>query len=429
MTVYNNGSGGYYGWEKFDKNGSPYEEEQGRGFDYVGYIRLLETKTIMHRLKTIMHRLKTVIGNEEVVDDFYPSDFTMMNIGNVADKGFDVNGNNYKCFNQVLQWSADDYLNNNQPLIYKHLYVGWDDFPICGTCFKYQDIVFDKDKYPNFKSSYGGTFNLQLQPDPKKQLSGQIAFFRKYVENSTELSAALAIGGSAILNGYISENIHTSNIIVHYVGTSSSGKTTAAQVSASVACCPTLLSNSYFTSWNSTKNGILAKLKANRGFPVVFDELSEYQGRDISSLIYEMAEGKDKTRCEKTGNVKPITKYDCWATTIISTGETSLFDKCSSNSGLDARILELNCRFTKSAQEADEIKGQVTQYYGYTATRFAYYLLNMDKKEIIDIHSNYTKQYASKSTAKGLEARIHDCLQYRIADTASCKVFPCNFSC
>lgn len=401
MAVYNNGSDGFFGTLKYNSETKDYDEiHKGRGFDFLGVLRNIESGKIKYKLKTKLQ--EDIFATEE----FSPADLNLQGIGTLAASGFDVNQYNLKTFAEVLQQEYLQFAESGEPFLNTHSCIGWDDFDECGKCFKYQGLVVDKEKYPNFSSVYDGTLDIVLKPDFKEQLLGQVNVIKKYIIDNYAMEAALAVGASAVVNGYISDDIENMNIIVHFFGDSSTGKTTAAQLAISTACRPYLSSNSLMKSWLGTDNSIISRVKGNYGFPVVFDEISKYQGRNLSQLVYSLSDGIQKDRCTKTGETKELTKYDAWRTTIISTGETSLLDRCSQNTGLAARVIELNCKFTRSASEADVIKEAVNKYYGCIAPYLAKFMLTMDKSEILDIHDTFRQKYASQSKAKGLENRI-----------------------
>jgi len=120
------------------------------------------------------------------------------------------------------------------------------------------------------------------------------------------------------------------SFIVHLWGTTSRGKTTLAQVAASVWGCgvdpaeaPAL---SFVRRWNTTGNGLEGLAEAHADLPLCLDELGAGQHRDMAPLIYQLAGGQGKTAMSADRQLKAPR---AWRTIAISTGEMSIEGKLS----------------------------------------------------------------------------------------------------
>lgn len=120
------------------------------------------------------------------------------------------------------------------------------------------------------------------------------------------------------------------SFIVHLWGTTSRGKTTLAQVAASVWGCavdpaesPSL---SFIRRWNATANGIEGLAEAHSDLPLCLDELGAGNHKDISPLVYQLAGGQGKTAMTASRELKAPR---AWRTVAISTGEMSIESKLS----------------------------------------------------------------------------------------------------
>jgi len=115
---------------------------------------------------------------------------------------------------------------------------------------------------------------------------------------------------------------------IHYYGRSSRGKTTAAQVAASVVGCgadpasaPAL---AYVQRWNSTANGLEGLSAAHNDSLLILDEIHTCGAKDFGQVAYNIAGGKGKAVMDKDRNLKqPRT----WRTFVFSSGETSVRQK------------------------------------------------------------------------------------------------------
>ena len=104
---------------------------------------------------------------------------------------------------------------------------------------------------------------------------------------SVYLSAALAIGASSLIVGYIGKKIQVQNLLVHLSGESTTGKSTALQLAVSVFGGIGNVSgkSSLFSSWNTTENALLQMMVGNNGIAVGLDEAGMSRNKAYASLI------------------------------------------------------------------------------------------------------------------------------------------------
>lgn len=102
----------------------------------------------------------------------------------------------------------------------------------------------------------------------------------------------------------------------HFVGTSSTGKSTAAHVAESVvggdSASPAL------PTWRATANGLEARLAAHSDMPLVLDEIGQSLPEELGDGLYMIANGHGKGRMNADTSARPSL---LWCATIISTGE------------------------------------------------------------------------------------------------------------
>jgi len=115
---------------------------------------------------------------------------------------------------------------------------------------------------------------------------------------------------------------------IHYYGRSSRGKTTAAQVAASVVGCgadpasaPEL---AYIQRWNSTANGLEGLTAAHNDSLLILDEIHTCGAKDFGQVAYNITGGKGKVVMDKDRNLK---QQRTWRTFVLSTGEFSVRQK------------------------------------------------------------------------------------------------------
>lgn len=125
----------------------------------------------------------------------------------------------------------------------------------------------------------------------------------------------------------------------HFRGTSSSGKSTALNVAASVWGNP----KTYCRLWRSTANGLEGLAAMHNDGLLILDELSQMDPREAGEAAYLLANGQRKTRASRTGTVRQSSR---WSLFFLSAGEeslTALMAKTGqrSNAGQEIRLADI----------------------------------------------------------------------------------------
>ena len=216
---------------------------------------------------------------------------------------------------------------------------------------------------PNFNLKCSGT------------VQAWVDMCKEEVIGNTHLEAMLCFGFSAPIVGYLYRTTsYQDTLVIHAVGDSTTGKTTAGKLAVSPFGFPDSRDNGIFRTWNGTTNAIIRSLGGNFGVPLVLDEVSMIRNRNISSELYTIASGEDKARLTNDIEQRDRPK---WSTTIISTGEKSIFSKASNNAGLRVRVIQFEgITWTSSATNADNIKAVISQNYGCAGVEFGKYIFS-----------------------------------------------------
>ena len=115
---------------------------------------------------------------------------------------------------------------------------------------------------------------------------------------------------------------------VHFVGGSSTGKTTALLAAASVFGLPV-------AAWRATANGLEGVACAHNDLCLMLDELSQCDPREAGASAYLLANGTGKSRARQDGSARPART---WRLLFLSSGEVTLADKLRED-GRDRRPL------------------------------------------------------------------------------------------
>lgn len=149
----------------------------------------------------------------------------------------------------------------------------------------------------------------------------------------------------------------------HLRGESSTGKTTALRLAASVCGDP----RRYVRTWRTTANGLEGAALAHNDALLALDELGQVDGSEIGPAIYMLANGEGKSRARKDATARQIAR---WRTLFLSTGEQSLKDKAGEarqdiHAGQEARLIDVPA-------DAEHGKGIFEALHGFaTADAFA----------------------------------------------------------
>lgn len=253
------------------------------------------------------------------------------------------------------------------PTEYFHKSIGWGEYE--------NEPVFKAYEAVGCDSTYKGKFDIK----PAGSFEGWKETIEKYVLPQPALSLITILGLSAVTMGFF-QNEMDGSLFCHIAGASSKGKTTSVLSAISTAGNPNLTAkNTLFADFGDTNNYLVSMLAGNHGFPVVFDELSKSETKNLTQFVYNICNGKDKGRLNSNAEQKDTAT---WCTTVLSTGESSLLARCNNNAGLLVRVLEF-CpnEITASAEQAETLKDGIIHNYGWANSILAEYYL--DNEEIV----------------------------------------------
>lgn len=192
----------------------------------------------------------------------------------------------------------------------------------------------------------------------------------------------------------------------HFRGASSSGKSTALKVAASVWGNP----KSYCRLWRSTSNGLEGLAALHNDGLLLLDELSQVDPREAGEAAYLLANGQGKTRASRTGTAKQSAS---WSLFFLSAGEeslTALMAKAGqrTNAGQEIRLADIEADAGAGMGLFETIHNQISpaamaivlkelsgQYYGAVGMAWLE-LIVANRQTIISAISNMTKQFVDK---------------------------------
>ncbi|WP_133136768.1 DUF927 domain-containing protein [Legionella rowbothamii] len=202
----------------------------------------------------------------------------------------------------------------------------------------------------------------------------------------------------------------------HFRGTSSSGKSTALKVAASVWGNP----KSYCRLWRSTSNGLEGLAALHNDGLLILDELSQIDPREAGEAAYLLANGQGKTRASKTGAAK---KSASWSLVFLSAGEeslTALMAKAGQrvNAGQEIRLADIEADagtgmglFEKTHEQispaamAITLKELTDKLYGAVGLSWLEHVV-ANRQTLIPVINNMINQFIEKVSSKDITGQV-----------------------
>ena len=119
--------------------------------------------------------------------------------------------------------------------------------------------------------------------------------------------------------------------------------------------------------------------------------------------MYTAPKGKSKLRCNSDGTLKEQMKF---FTSVIISGEKSLFSQTQKNRGLYARLVEYQLRWADNAEHAQRLRDGITKNYGVAAPYLLDWLIKHRKLVVLLYKREVEQMLALKETDDGVETRL-----------------------
>ncbi|MBE6850947.1 MAG: DUF927 domain-containing protein [Ruminococcus sp.] len=169
------------------------------------------------------------------------------------------------------------------------------------------------------------------------------------------------------------------SFIVSFYGKSTTGKSTAQTLMASVFTDPK--NKKIYIPFFGTLNAIIKNLASKFGVPQLFDEATVASGINMESLLYTITLEQDKSRCNSSAALRTP---DTWKLIAITSSESKLLsDRQMHNKGLDVRVLNFELGFTDNRKHSDEIHNFCGKNYGVLGKALSEQLLSADHNVMI----------------------------------------------
>ncbi len=207
---------------------------------------------------------------------------------------------------------------------------------------------------------------------------GSLADWRAQIAARAVGNPLLMVALSAAFAGPLLAKCNAESGGIHFVGDSSTGKTTCLEAACSVWGGP-----NYRRSWRATANGMEGAAALFNDSLLALDEISECDPREVGTIVYSLGNGRGKQRAQRTGSARNVVRWRCM---VVSSGERTIATHMQDaghrvKAGQSVRLLDLPATRRFGAWDdlhdlpsgtafSDAIKHAATTQYGHVGRAF-----------------------------------------------------------
>lgn len=246
------------------------------------------------------------------------------------------------------------------------LSVGW-----CGKSYVLPDVVIGPD-------AAGVIFQSGERGHDEHSRAGTLEGWRDGIASQAVGNPLLALALSASFAGPLLARCNAESGGVHFVGDSSTGKTTAIE-----AACATWGGPGFRRSWRATANGMEGAATMFNDCLLALDEISECDPREVGAIVYALGNGRGKQRASRSGAARAVTRWRC---AVLSSGERTIGTTMAeggqrAKAGQSVRLLDVPAArrygawdtlhgFPNGPALSDAIKRTAATHYGHAGRAY-----------------------------------------------------------
>jgi putative DNA primase/helicase len=145
---------------------------------------------------------------------------------------------------------------------------------------------------------------------------GMLAGWQSEIAARAVGNPLLLLALSAAFSGPLLAKCNAEGGGLHFVGDSSTGKTTLLE-----AACSVWGGANYRRSWRATANGMEGAAALFNDGLLALDEISECNPNEVGNIVYALGNGRGKQRASRTGSPRALTRWRCL---VLSSGERTI---------------------------------------------------------------------------------------------------------
>lgn len=202
----------------------------------------------------------------------------------------------------------------------------------------------------------------------------------------------------------------------HMRGKSSSGKSTALKVAASVWGDP----STYVRQWRATSNGLEGLASLHNDGLLILDELEQVDPREAGEAAYMLGNGQGKARASRTGTARASQR---WRLLFLSSGENSLAAHMArsgkrANAGQEIRLADFDadagCEMgviehlhghTTPAAAVLAIKDAAAKHHGAVGLAWLQCVVT-DRMKLVDFIQDGIRQFVADVVPAGAAGQV-----------------------
>lgn len=246
------------------------------------------------------------------------------------------------------------------------LQVGW-----CGTSFVLPDTVIGP-------GASDVIFQSGERGHDEYTKAGTLEGWRSEIAAQAVGNPLLLLALSASFVGPMLTRCNAEGGGLHFVGDSSTGKTTLLE-----AACSTWGGPNYRRSWRATANGMEGAATLFNDLLMALDEISECDPREVGAIVYSLGNGRGKQRAGRTGSARTVARWRCF---VLSSGERTIATTMQEGghrvkAGQSVRLLDIPAHRAFGAWDnlhglasgttfSDAIKRAAATHYGHAGRSF-----------------------------------------------------------
>ncbi len=201
---------------------------------------------------------------------------------------------------------------------------------------------------------------------------------------------------------------------IHFVGKSSSGKSTGLRVGASVMGNP----RKSMQSWCATANGLEAMAALHNDQTLILDEISQAENGQAGPAIYRVMNGQGKGRATQHGTAQESAAWRC---NLLSSGEEGLADieagaGRKAKAGQEVRLANIPAEAGHGIFEAlhghepaalaNKLRELTNRYHGAVGRRWLELLVENRGEELRETIAQGVRDFVNEAAPPGSEAQV-----------------------